>query len=194
MKSTKQVIGLGIAIITTFILGMGILSAQKQNRLNTHTEVFCNGQRLVLNVEEFQEYQKNKDFYLTETLKLEDLEPEKSEVVEAPEEKEETVDPQLVSLGVFKLTGYCDCPICQEEWVGTTALGVAPTEHNTIAVDPDVIPLGSYVWINGTRYHAEDVGGMINENHIDVFCGSHEECYSDFCNGYAEVYLEVQHD
>lgn len=194
MKNTRQTIILGVIIITALIAGMGILNAQKQNRLNTYTEVFCNGHRLVLNAEEFRDYQENKDFYLTETLKLEEPEfEEQPEVVEVQEE-EEVTGPQLVSLGVFRLTGYCDCPICQEEWVGTTALGVAPTEHNTIAVDPDVIPLGSYVWINGTRYHAEDVGGMINENHIDVFCGSHEECYSDFCNGYAEVYLEVQHD
>ena len=96
---------------------------------------------------------------------------------------------ELTYLGEFLLTGYCDCPICQEEWVGTTALGVAPTAEWTIAVDPDVIPLGSLVMINGHTYKAEDVGGMINENHIDIFCSSHEECYSDFCNGYAEVYL-----
>ena len=102
-------------------------------------------------------------------------------------EKEEESD--LIYLGEFLLTGYCDCPICQEEWVGTTALGVAPTPEWTIAVDPDVIPLGSYVVINGHTYRAEDVGGMINYNHIDIFCSSHEECYSDFCNGYTEVYL-----
>ena len=107
---------------------------------------------------------------------------------EEPEVVEEQ-DNELVYLGEFLLTGYCDCPICQEEWIGTTALGVAPTAEWTIAVDPDIIPLGSLVEINGHIYCAEDVGGMINEYHIDIFCNSHEECYSEFCNGYAEVYL-----
>ena len=62
----------------------------------------------------------------------------------------------------------------------------------TIAVDPDVIPLGSFVWIDGHRYRAEDVGGAINDNHIDMFMPSHEDCYQDICNGYKEVYLEVE--
>lgn len=96
---------------------------------------------------------------------------------------------KLTYLGDFRLTGYCDCVECQEEWVGTTAIGVKPTINHTIAVDPDVIPLHSHVMINGQEYVAEDVGGMINNNHIDIFVGSHEECYSDYCNGYAEVYL-----
>jgi 3D (Asp-Asp-Asp) domain-containing protein len=101
-----------------------------------------------------------------------------------------TEDADLKYLGEFLITGYCDCPICQEEWVGTTALGVPPTEEWTIAVDPDIIPLGSYVWIDGHRYRAEDVGGAIQENHIDMFMGSHETCYQDVCNGYKEVYIE----
>ena len=129
--------------------------------------------------------------------------PEVIEVVEIKEEYDggitsdsdstNNISPsvKLEYLGEFRLTGYCDCEICQEEWVGTTALGVPPTERNTIAVDPNVIPLGSYVWIDGIRYHAEDVGGMINDQHIDVFVGSHEGCYAEFCNGYHDVYLEV---
>lgn len=95
----------------------------------------------------------------------------------------------LVDLGEFKLTGYCDCPICQEEWVGTTALGIAPTVEHTIAVDPKVIPLGSHVIINRKEYVAEDVGGMIKENHIDIFMPDHQSCYDAECNGYAHVYL-----
>ena len=105
---------------------------------------------------------------------------------------QEKVPSNLVYLGKFIITGYDDCELCQEEWVGMTAIGVAPTEYNTIAVDPSVIPLGSYVWIDGIRYHAEDVGGAINDNHIDIFVGSHEETYEEFCNKIADVYLEIQ--
>ena len=114
------------------------------------------------------------------------------------QEKEEFILPKIekpiveedkIYLGDFLITGYCDCPICQEEWVGITALGVAPTTNWTIAVDPNIISLGSLVEIEGVIYCAEDVGGMINDNHIDMFMGSHEECYSEICNGYKSVYL-----
>ena len=98
-------------------------------------------------------------------------------------------DNNLVSLGVFRLTGYCDCDKCQEEWSGQTALGEAPEAGRTIAVDPDVIPLGTHVMINGHEYVAEDVGGAIKGNRIDVFVGSHEECFSQEVNQYTEVFL-----
>lgn len=92
-------------------------------------------------------------------------------------------------IGTFLLTGYDDCYLCQEEFVGTTALGVPPRENHTIAVDPKIIPLGSHVLINDIEYVAEDVGGGVKQNHIDIFVGSHAETFSDYCNGYAEVYL-----
>lgn len=92
-------------------------------------------------------------------------------------------------IGTFLLTGYDDCYLCQEEFVGTTALGIPPRANHTIAVDPSIIPLETHVLINGIEYVAEDVGGGVKQNHIDIFVGSHSETYSDFCNGYADVYL-----
>lgn len=123
-----------------------------------------------------------------------EIDKDSSELVEEETSLEtlKNASNDTIYIGEFLLTGYCDCPICQEEWVGTTALGVPPTEEWTIAVDPDVIPLGSYVWIEGHRYRAEDVGSAIQENHIDMFMPSHEDCYQDICNGYKEVYIEVE--
>lgn len=92
-------------------------------------------------------------------------------------------------IGKFLLTGYDDCPLCQEEFIGTTALGVAPTVQHTVAVDPKVIPLGSHLLIDGIEYVAEDVGGAVKGYHIDIFVGSHEETFSSFCNKTADVYL-----
>ena len=169
-----------------FILTGSYLHHQKENRLNTTVNVICNGVRMELNAEEFKKHKENLlDEIITISQPVEDLLINSEEVV-----KEDTKE-ELIYLGEFLITGYCDCPICQEEWVGTTAIGVAPTEEWTIAVDPDVIPLGSYVLIDGHRYCAEDVGGAINDNHIDMFMGSHEDCYQDICNGYKDVYLEV---
>ena len=84
-------------------------------------------------------------------------------------------------------TAYCSCPKCCGVWsedhpsrIGTdyeqtTYTGTEPTEGRTIAVDPDVIPLGSEVIIDGKTYVAEDIGGAIKGNHIDIYFDSHEE-------------------
>lgn len=50
-----------------------------------------------------------------------------------------------------------------------TSTGVTAVEGKTIAVDPTVIPYGSTILINGNEYIAEDCGGAIKGNKIDVF-------------------------
>lgn len=81
----------------------------------------------------------------------------------------------LRSLGVFKTTGYCPCGICSEGWGRRTSTGAIATANHTIAVDPRVIPYGSKVMINGVVYTAEDRGGAVKGNHIDIFFNTHGE-------------------
>ena len=62
-----------------------------------------------------------------------------------------------------------------------TAMGTKPVRDpngiSTIAVDPNVIPLGSKVFIPGYGYAiAADTGGVILGNKIDLFMNSKEEC------------------
>lgn len=62
-----------------------------------------------------------------------------------------------------------------------TAMGLRPVRDpngiSTIAVDPNVIPLGSKVFIPGYGYAiASDTGGVIKGNIIDLYMNSHEEC------------------
>ncbi|GAB7387229.1 3D domain-containing protein [Bacillaceae bacterium] len=53
---------------------------------------------------------------------------------------------------------------------GITATGVKAEEGRTIAVDPNVIPLGWWVYIDGYGYRrAEDTGGAVNGKKIDVY-------------------------
>jgi len=93
------------------------------------------------------------------------------------------------SLGEFKLTGYCICSECCGGYSdGLTATMTNATPGRTIAVDPDVIPYGSIVEINGNEYIAEDCGKAIKGNHIDILCASHELAEA-FGVQYAEVYL-----
>lgn len=73
---------------------------------------------------------------------------------------------------MFKITAYgADCKGC----TGRTYTGTIPAINRTIAVDPDVIPLGSVVLIDGQEYIAEDTGGAIKGNIIDMFVGTEAE-------------------
>ena len=56
-----------------------------------------------------------------------------------------------------------------------TSTGTTPKEGRTIAVDPKLIPYGSIVYIQDYGYFiAEDCGGDIKSNRIDIFTASHE--------------------
>ena len=72
-------------------------------------------------------------------------------------------------------TAYCDCYNCCGKTDGITATGTKATAGRTIAVDPDLIPYGSKVIINGNTYIAEDCGGAIQSNRVDIFFDSHSE-------------------
>ncbi|KOF57172.1 MULTISPECIES: G5 and 3D domain-containing protein [Clostridium] len=51
--------------------------------------------------------------------------------------------------------------------------------YSSIAVDPRVIPLGSKLYIPGYGYGvAEDTGGAIKGNRLDLFFSSEKDCYN----------------
>lgn len=105
------------------------------------------------------------------------------------------------SLGTFTLTAYCPCVMCCGEWsaehpshsgtdyVQKTTSGTIPTAGRTIGVDPRIIPLGTTVVINGHEYIAEDCGGAIKGQRIDVFCSNHAEALA-FGRQTAEVFIK----
>ena len=92
--------------------------------------------------------------------------------------EEVNTEPELVSLGEFTISHYCKEPyhhICNNGDFSSTATGTVPTVGRTIAVDPDVIPYGSEVMIDGHVYVAEDCGGAINDKDIDILVTTHDE-------------------
>ena len=91
-------------------------------------------------------------------------------------------------LGNFKLTYYCSCEICCDVETGITATGTPVIEGQTIAVDPSVIPYGTQVIINGHVFTAEDCGGAIKGNRIDIYVDDHDRANALGVN-YADVYL-----
>lgn len=73
-------------------------------------------------------------------------------------------------------TAYCPCSKCCGEYAnGITASGAIARANHTIAVDRNVIPLGTKVLYNGNIYVAEDTGGAIKGNRIDIYFDSHSE-------------------
>lgn len=93
-------------------------------------------------------------------------------------------------------TGYCPgtpgsgCPVdskgrsvCTGYATGLTALGTPAragngtiTNPHIIAVDPDYIPLGTLVYIQGWGYaRAEDTGSAIKGNRIDLLFNYHKQ-------------------
>lgn len=93
------------------------------------------------------------------------------------------------NLGTFKLTYYCACELCCNIETGITATGAPVVEGRTIAVDPKVIPYGTQVIIGGHVFTAEDCGGAIKENRIDIYVNEHEKALELGVN-YADVYLK----
>ena len=85
--------------------------------------------------------------------------------------------------GFFELTAYCSCKICCGQYspevtgkASTTYSGTNPVQGRTIAVDKSVIPIGSRVLIDGVGERiAEDIGGLIKGNKIDVYFSNHQD-------------------
>jgi 3D (Asp-Asp-Asp) domain-containing protein len=102
-----------------------------------------------------------------------------------------------VNLGEFKLTAYCSCSICCGKWANNRpngivygAIGEELKEGYSIAVDPNVIPYRTEVIINGRTYKAQDCGGAIKGNRIDVYFEDHDDAL-EFGIQYSEVFVKM---
>ena len=111
---------------------------------------------------------------------------------EAPKEAPKEEVPEFVSLGIFRVSAYCceNYPhICNDGDATKTSTGTTPTPGRTIAVDPDVIPYGTEVQINGHTYIAEDCGGAIKGNRVDICFLLHDDAL-DFGIQNIEVFVK----
>lgn len=79
-------------------------------------------------------------------------------------------------IGECTVTYYCCEPyahVCGDG-DGLTATGL-PVTPGVVAVDPEVIPLGSTVIIDGQAYLAADTGEAVRGNHVDIAVDTHQE-------------------
>lgn len=99
-------------------------------------------------------------------------------VVEQKVARGTEISPEIIYVGECKISAYCkeNYPhICNDGDSTYTATMTTPTVGRTIAVDPNVIPYGSEVNINGKSYVAEDTGGAIKGNRVDILFETHQE-------------------
>ena len=116
--------------------------------------------------------------------------------IETDKESDTNQAVEPVSLGNFKLTAYCSCSLCCGKWANNRpngivygAIGEELKENYSIAVDPSVIPYRTEVIINGHTYKAQDCGGAIKGNRIDVYFEDHNDALQ-FGAQYAEVFVK----
>lgn len=78
---------------------------------------------------------------------------------------------EYISLGEFEVTAYS---LAEGSGCGLTKSGTVPQLNYTIAVDSEVIPLGSIVIVDGVDYVAEDVGALVKGRVVDIYVESTE--------------------
>lgn len=91
-------------------------------------------------------------------------------------------------IGECVITAYCPCGECCGRWAdGVTASGL-PAGPGIVAVDPEVIPLGSTVIIDGQQYLAADTG--VTGQAVDLCMESHAAALA-FGRSRQSVWIEV---
>ena len=102
--------------------------------------------------------------------------------VDADREARQAQAEAYEAIGAYEYIGECTVTYyCCEPYAhvcgdgdGLTATGI-PVTPGVVAVDPEVIPLGSTVIIDGQAYLAADTGGTVRGNHVDIAVATHQE-------------------
>ncbi|HBM75580.1 MAG TPA: hypothetical protein DD429_08510 [Clostridiaceae bacterium] len=96
----------------------------------------------------------------------------------------------------MRATCYTDNVACTGKTGGNTATGTKPRRNSngskwsTVAVDPKVIPLGTKLYVEGYGYGiAEDVGGAVKGNKIDLFFTDGTKEYENWGRRKVRVYI-----
>lgn len=117
-----------------------------------------------------------------------------TQTTEQPLQVEKEEQPTVKSIGEFTLSAYCSCEKCCGKSDGITATGAKVKQGVTVAVDPNVIPYGTTIIINGKEFKAQDtMAKRIIEKYdgriIDIYFSSHAEA-KEFGLQTAEIYVK----
>lgn len=114
---------------------------------------------LTQNIRIMQEYEPPTQVDRIEQDRLHELD---ERLIEIQEKQDELLD-IFSSAETFEITAYI-------ETGNQTATGTTPVDGRTVAVDPQVIPYGSKVWIQDIGFRvAEDCGSAVKGKVIDLY-------------------------
>ncbi|MDQ0352168.1 3D (Asp-Asp-Asp) domain-containing protein [Alkalibacillus filiformis] len=162
------------------MLGVGLLIALLLVAFDSDIKEANTHQEMTTHISELEQYTMGLEIASTQLETKEKItlvEPEPTQQVEHNDSSNGESDVQHVSqqeeatetmyMTATAYTAYC------EGCSGTTYTGINLRENpdqKVIAVDPDVIPLGSTVWVEGYGTAvAGDIGGAIKGDRIDLF-------------------------
>ncbi|WP_430786013.1 LysM peptidoglycan-binding domain-containing protein [Virgibacillus flavescens] len=145
------------------------------------SDLIITGQQLVVNGEKpihkkVKKRTERTTHTTTQVSKNESAKAKERNVKSKDESKDKKIDGRTFSVEATAYTAYCTG--CS----GITATGVnlkANPNAKVIAVDPNVIPLGTKVYVEGYGYAvAADTGGAIKGNKIDLHVPTKNQAYS----------------
>ena len=92
-----------------------------------------------------------------------------------------TAEEHMVKMGAnppdtFIVTAYLAIDEYENRLHGITASGTPAKPYHTVAVDPSVIPIGAWLYIEGLGWwKAEDTGNLIRGNRLDICLPTRDE-------------------
>lgn len=196
IKNWKRIVQIAcVAVLVVSLVASGFvhIGARKNNEalsleLSNNKTMLANAQdELTIATNELKTTKENLQAETEKTAGLNDelakLQTEFENINEELEVANTTINDlkdteyELVYLGNYKITYYCDeryPHICGGN--GVTASGKKTNVGVTAAADWSVLPKGSKVYISGIGWRTiQDVGGSVKGKHIDVLVGTHSE-------------------
>ena len=163
-RSATKVAGLCLALLMTLNVGSLYTLKSSNNQLANQVKT------LDTQIQESHQKVNELEHEVNHYRKLEE------DILRPVEVSRNTSRPRIVSAHKVMATAYGSSPMNGGAGTGKAAIGVKPVEGVTIAVDPNMIPLGSKVMIDCPSYPevnglkiAQDTGGDIVGNRIDIY-------------------------
>ncbi len=182
MNKTKRttIVYIAVALVVAIVLGITHYNVIEDND-KVAKELSNNKALLASTQDKLTTTQSDLQIEIDKSIALnEEIEKLKTELEIANTTMSDLTNKEykLVYLGDFKITHYCRESykhICGSG-AGVTATGTQITPGRTVAVDPKVIPYGTQMYIEGYGWRtAEDCGGAIKGNDIDVAVETHSQ-------------------
>ena len=103
------------------------------------------------------------------SLSYDSADEQMNDAIGPPALEEHMEDMGYSTIDTFIVTAYLAIDEYENRFHGITYSGVPAKPYHTVAVDPRVVPLGAWLYIENLGwYRAEDTGNMIKGKRLDI--------------------------